>query len=95
MGNLEEKVLWCAMKYALALDEGDATEAVIFTLKPKIPELSDQVLIDMLTAVENYVQSGKLMAAKRFFIPEWDEVKAWLLCERNERTERKRAQDES
>ena len=52
MENLEEKVLWCAMKYALCLEEGDAVEAVMHTLRPKISELSDKTLYDMLTAVE-------------------------------------------
>lgn len=86
--DYSEKVLWCALKYALCMDEGDATEAVIFTLKPKIGELSEQALSDMLTAVESYLQAGTTGAEDKIFVPEWSDVRAWLLTERNARIQR-------
>ena len=88
--DYSEKVLWCALKYALCLDEGDAAEAVIFTLKPKIGEIGDQVLSDMLTAVESYLQAGLSGAEDKSFVPEWSDVRAWLLAERNRRIRKSR-----
>ena len=46
-----EKVLLAAMKYALTLEEGDVVEAVIGTLKPRIPFLADDTLAKMATPV--------------------------------------------
>ena len=82
MENLEEKVLWCAMKYALCLEEGDAVEAVMHTLRPKISELSDKTLYDMLTAVEAYVLKGREYDFDAKYLPEWGDVFAWLKTER-------------
>ena len=89
--DYSEKVLWCATKYALCMDEGDATEAVIFTLKPKIPDIGDQALADMLTAVERYLNDHALGIEEKAFAPEWSDVRAWLTAERNARTKREMA----
>lgn len=85
-----EKVLLAAMKYALTLEEGDTVEAVIFTLKPRIPYLSDDALWKMLTAVEMYVKRGKQYDFGEAFLPEWSDVMAWILEERNRRIEAKK-----
>lgn len=92
--DYSEKLLWCALKYALCMDEGDATEAVIVTMAPKIPSFSDQMLHDSLTAVESYIRSGTCGEEERVFIPEWSDVRAWLLKEKEARTG-KRVADES
>lgn len=89
--DYSDKVLWCAMKYALALDEGDAAEAVILTLEPRVKELGDQILADMLTAVERYLNDHALDIEEKAFAPEWSDVRAWLTAERNARTKREMA----
>jgi hypothetical protein len=89
--DYSDKVLWCAMKYALCMDEGDAAEAVILTLEPRVKELGDRILADMLTAVERYLNDHALGIEEKAFAPEWSDVRAWLTAERNARTKREMA----
>lgn len=91
MEVLEEKVLWCAAKYALCLEEGDAVEAVMHTLKPRIHEISDHTLSTLMTAVEDYVIRGRQWEFDAKFLPEWVDVLAWLKEERDARTKRRQA----
>lgn len=88
-----ETVLLAAMKYALTLEEGDVVEAVIGTLKPRIPYLADDTLGRMLTAVEMYVLKGKQYDFGEAYLPEWSNVRAWLLEERTNRKRRRREED--
>ena len=90
MEALEQKVLWCAAKYALCLEEGDAGEAVLHTLRPKVGELSDKTLAELLTAVEAYVNRGRQFEFDAKYLPEWSDALTWLLAERRKR-EAKRA----
>lgn len=85
--DYSETILWCALKYALCMDEGVATEAVILTLQPKIGELGDRVLGDMLTAIESYIQENA-SGDRKLFLAEWSEVRDWLTAEREARTGR-------
>ena len=85
MEALEQKVLWCAAKYALCLEEGDAVEAVLHTLRPKVSELDDGTLADMLTAVESYVNRGRQFDFDAKYLPEWSDALAWLLTEKKKR----------
>ena len=87
MEALEQKVLWCAAKYALCLEEGDAVEAVLHTLRPKVGELSDKTLAELLTAVEAYVHQGRQFEFDAKYLPEWSDALAWLLNERKKREE--------
>ena len=89
-----EKVLLAAMKYALTLEEGDVVEAVIGTLKPRIPYLADDTLAKMATAVEMYVYKGKQYDFGAAYLKEWTEVCNWLLDERVKRMRRKREEDD-
>lgn len=93
MDSLNEKVLWCAMKYALCLEEGDAVEAVLHTLKPKISELSDKTIYEMITAAETYVNRGKQFDFDAKFVPEWADVLAWLKEERIRRQKKHGAEE--
>ena len=87
MEALEQKVLWCAAKYALCLEEGDAVEAVLHTLRPKVSELNDETLADMLTAVETYVNRGRQFDFDAKYLPEWSDALAWLMTEKKKREE--------
>jgi hypothetical protein len=89
-----EKVLLAAMKYALTLEEGDVVEAVIGTLKPRVPYLADDTLAKMATAVEMYVYRGRQFDFGESYLKEWTEVCGWLLDERVKRMRRAREEDE-
>lgn len=89
-----ETVLLAAMKYALTLEEGDVVEAVIGTLKPRIPYLADDTLARMLTAVEMYVLRGRQYDFGEAFIPEWTSVMEWLSEERLKRYKARREGDD-
>jgi len=88
-----ETVLLAAMKYALTLEEGDVVEAVIGTLKPRIPYLADDTLAKMATAVEMYVYKGKQYDFGEAYLKEWTEVCGWLLDERVKRIRAKREEE--
>lgn len=89
-----EKVLLAAMKYALTLEEGDVVEAVIGTLKPRIPYLADDTLGRMLTAVEMYVLKGKQYDFGETYLSEWSDVMVWLTEERLKRFKARRSMDD-
>lgn len=89
-----ETVLLAAMKYALTLEEGDVVEAVIGTLKPRIPYLADDTLAKMATAVEMYVYKGKQYDFGAAYLKEWTEVCGWLLDERIKRMRQTREGDD-
>lgn len=103
MGNLVHSELWdcryetvllAAMKNALTLEEGDVVEAVIGTLKPRIPYLADDTLAKMATAVEMYVYKGKQYDFSAAYLKEWTEVCGWLLDERIKRMRQTREEDD-
>ena len=85
MEALEQKVLSCAAKYALCLEEGDAVEAVLHTLRPKVSELSDKTLAEMLTEIEAYVNRGRQFEFDAKYLTEWSDALGWLLAERKKR----------
>lgn len=91
--DYEETIFWCALKYALCMDEGLATEAVIMTLAGKLKTMSDQLLSDTPTAVESYIRESTADGDK-VFEPEWTEVRGWLYGERGDRMIRKQEEDE-
>ena len=71
-----ETVLYCAVWYAVHVDELTATEAVIREVRPKIPYLGDVVLDKIRTQVLLYLWCGKdyqdVETAKYYkFVPEW------------------------
>lgn len=89
--NYSETILWYALKYALRMDEGEAVEAVITTMKPMVPTFSDRMLRDSLTAVESYIQEVTMITTgEQFFLPEWCDVRAWLLAEKERRESREK-----
>lgn len=87
-----ETVLYCALWYAVHIDELSATEAVIREVRPKIPYLSDTALEKMRTEVLLYLWCGKDYAdtetAKYYkFVPEWVDFLELLNAETKARAE--------
>lgn len=80
-----ETVLLAAMKYALCLEEGDAVDAVIGMVTPRIPYLSNGTLAQMLTEVESYCKRGMQYEFDAKFLNEWGEFLMDLIIEREQR----------
>ena len=68
-----EKVLWCAVKYAHAIDDDESTTAVLNELKPRIPYMGDTVLWEMRKAVFGYLDDAPRYRAKH--VAEWESVR--------------------
>ena len=64
-----ERVLWCAVKYAHAVDDNDSTAAVLTELTPRIPYLGDAALWEMRKAVRGYLDTARQYGAKH--VEEW------------------------
>lgn len=76
-----EYLFFNAVRSALNYDEIRSTEAVIRALRPKIPFLGDEALAEISKIVGNYVDEGKSGVFDAHFIPEWADVRAWILEE--------------
>ena len=80
-----EYVYFNAVRSALNYDELKSTEAVIRAVKPAIPYLGDEALNAIYEKVNAYVEEGKSGVFDAHFIPEWADVRAWLLEEKKVR----------
>lgn len=88
-----EYLFFNAVRSALNYDELRSTEAVIRALRPKITFLGDEALAEIAKIVGNYVDDGKEGVFDAHFIPEWADVRAWILEEVQIREEIKRRID--
>lgn len=59
-----EKVLWCAVKYAHAVDDNDSTAAVVAELNPRISYMGDTALWEIFKAVRGYLDTARQYGAK-------------------------------
>ena len=91
--SYDDIILWSALKYALCMDEGAVTEAVIMTAIRRLHDISDQTLWDALTAVERYLQEAEVDGDKAF-VCEWAELRVWLYSEREARMAKRHEDDE-
>ena len=60
----KEKVLWCAVKYAHAVDDDESTAAVLSELTPRIPYMGDTALWELFKAVRGYLDTARQYGAK-------------------------------
>jgi hypothetical protein len=68
----KDRILWCAVKYAHAIDDEESTAAVLNELKPRIPYLEDAVLWDLRKATGGYLDTANQFRAKH--VSEWEAV---------------------
>lgn len=68
----KERVLWCAVKYAHAIDDNESTEAVIEELRARLPYLGNTALWEIFKAVRGYEENLERYGAKHF--QEWEAV---------------------
>lgn len=69
-----ERILWAAVKYALCVEEADVVEAVVEAVWVAVPDISDETLAALLTAVEGYVKEARAFLTEGIFLPEWNDV---------------------
>lgn len=65
-----EIVLWCALNYALEIDETETAIAVSETIKSRVGYLSDHTLRKMGGEIAEYIAGAGLMNDGNF-VPEW------------------------
>ena len=64
-----ERILWCAVKYAHAIDDNASTAAVLKELTPRIPYLGDGTLWEMRKAMLGYLDTARQYGATH--VEEW------------------------
>ena len=68
-----ERILWCAVKYAHAVDDNASTAAVLAELTSRIPYLGDATLWEMYKAVRGYLDTSRQYGATH--VKEWEKVR--------------------
>lgn len=82
-----ERVLWCAMKYAHAVDDEESTRAVLSELAPRIIYMSDTALWEMRKAIGGYLNWTEQRHPK--FVSEWTTVLKYIDVERSVRQKKR------